>query len=163
MFRAPPRLVYIRWIGAVCAAIPFILFVLMTGLMRYLDYNTLVWSFTHFIPMIFFGYVLDILYKVFPKKISRNKYPLVPIIAGWIIGYGASYVIGDTLSSIILNDFSLIEAYFTNPVGMFLSLFFLGLLYGFFFYGVYMVSLRFYLREKLKPYVQKKKEKKRNL
>ena len=161
MFRAPPRLVYIRWIGAICAAIPFILFVLMAGVMGYLNYNALIWSLTHFLPMILFGYILDILYKALPKKISQNRYPLVPIIAGWIIGYGASYIIGDTLSSIILSDFSLIEAYFTNPIGMALSLFFLGLLYGFFFYGVYMVGLRFYLREKLKPYVKKDERRKR--
>lgn len=157
MFRGPPKLIYIRWIGAVCAAIPFILFVLLAGALGYLSYESFIWSLTHFAPMVLFGYALDVVYGVFPKKISRNKYPLVPFMFGWIIGYSFSYLIGDTLSWLILNDFSLVMGYLQNPYGMLLSLFFLGLLYGFFFYGVYMVFLRFYLRKKLKPYVEKER------
>ncbi len=159
MFRAPPKLIYIRWIGAICAAIPLLLFLLMALLMRYLTYSSLIWSLTHFLPMVFFGYILDIVYGVFPRKISHHKYPLVPIITGWLIGYGASYVIGDIASSIILNDFSMVSIYFLHPFGMALSFILLGLLYGFFFYSVYMVGLRFYLRGKLKPYVKKKAKK----
>ncbi|MHA1616494.1 MAG: hypothetical protein ACTSX9_04210 [Candidatus Njordarchaeales archaeon] len=156
MLRAPPKLIYIRWIGALCSTVPLGLLLVLLAFLKALTIETIVWSIAHFSPLILFSYFLDSIYSRIPK-ISSVRYPIVKIGFGWLVSYPISQAIGDIIYFIALNDFTYLEMYILYPVGMLISVILLGLLYGFFFYAVYMILLRWYLMRKLKPYFERKK------
>ncbi len=160
MFRGPPRLIYIRWLGALCSGVPLGLLIGLLIVLRSLTLETFLWSTSHFLPLIFFGYFLDIVYNRIPK-ISKVRYPIVKIGAGWLISYPVSQVIGDLAYYILSRDPSYIVLYVQYPSGMLISLILLALVYAFFFYAVYMITLRWYLVRKLKPYLPPRQPQKR--
>ncbi|RLE75704.1 MAG: hypothetical protein DRZ80_02340 [Thermoprotei archaeon] len=157
MFRGPPRLIYVRWIGALCSFAPLLLFILLSALLRILTFEAFMWAFLRFSPMILFGYFLDVIYKHIPK-VSKSRYPIVQIIAGWLISFPLSQMIGEFLYYLIIRDPSYLILYSQDIVGTLLGLILLGLIYSFFFYSVYMIFLRWYLVRKLEPYMKSRQE-----
>jgi len=156
MFRAPPRLVYIRWLGALCSTIPMLFYFLLISARTGITMQTGIYGLTSFFPLIIFGYFLDLIYKRIPK-VSTAHNPIVQILSGWLVAYPLSQVIGHVSYYLIMNDPIFLELYTVEHIfASIISFLLLGAMYGFFFYAVYMVFLRWYLLRKFKPIQQQK-------
>ncbi|MEM0268051.1 MAG: hypothetical protein QXH90_04560 [Candidatus Korarchaeum sp.] len=142
VLRAPPKFVYIRWMGLLTTLIP------TSGMaLLYLTSPSpregLIYAITVSLPLLVFSYYLDVLIRLIPMP-ERIKHPFPRVWISWTVAYpiarlGVSEplltrLVGPTMS---LSHMTLI------------AMIFMGAMYGVFFYTAYIVLFRIYVRRKL--------------
>jgi len=139
--RASPSIIYNynRRVGALCSAIPALLYILMSIPAASIEPNIMIWSIIQFIPLIVAGYYLDIIAKIKIFNIFGNREWII-IILVWTILFQVARIIGIVASDIIIIGGM---TYTINQlIPYFLLSLILGAIYGFFFISAYLYLLK---------------------
>ncbi len=151
LFHRPPKLIYMRWLGVLCSLIPAVLLGILNLITRfYMTSMSITWVIITFVSLAVFSYPVDIVYLKTPL-ISRVKIPFLQMALAWAILFPISRFVGDILLYAVTGSATFIEAYQLSVVAssiVFLAI--LGLVYGLFFYTVYMYFFRLYMIRQLK-------------
>ena len=140
--------VYVRWIGAVCNAIPMIALEIIFLLGFPIQYGQ-AWILATFLPLIFLGYILDLFYSTVPI-ISRLQNPLFKIWISWMILFPLAGLLRDTFLYGLTQDSTFLLAYYTNPLTKVIGALLLGFIYGIFFSTAYKALIQLLKRRKFK-------------
>lgn len=142
MLRAPPKFIYMRWIGFLATLIPM-LALLILYISSPNPFEGVVYSAVISAPLLLFSYYLDLFMRLIPMP-ERVKHPFPKIWISWIIAYPIARL---GISEPLL--ISLIGPTLSYSHMTLLAMLFMGAMYGVFFYTAYMVMFRVYVRRKL--------------
>lgn len=151
MFHRPPRLIYKRWLGVLCSLIPAVLLAILNLVASFsMTSRSIMWVIITFASLAVFSYPVDIVYLKTPL-ISKIKIPFLQMALTWAILFPISRFVGDVLLYAITGSATFIEAYQLSVLASSIIFFvILGLVYGLFFYTVYMYFFRLYMIRQLK-------------
>lgn len=142
MLRAPPKFVYVRWIGLLTSLIPASGMILLYSASPN-PREGLIYAIVVTLPLLAFSYYLDVLIRLIPMP-ERIKHPFPRVWVSWMIAYPVARL---GISEPILARLIGLTMSFSHMT--LAAMVFLGAMYGAFFYTAYMVLLRIYVRRKL--------------
>ncbi|MCD6348322.1 MAG: hypothetical protein J7L91_01680 [Candidatus Korarchaeota archaeon] len=147
MYKAPPKFVYIRWIGLLSTFVPMLAFAVVTFLSSGLA--GIPFTIASFLPLLLFSYYLDHLIFSLPLP-ERIKHPYLRVALAWLIAYPIARLVLTEPMLIALGYPTLAITDVTTFLMVLVGLLFLGFAYGTFFYTAYITLFRIYLKRKLK-------------
>ena len=133
--------VYVRWVGAVCNAIPMIILEIISFLGGSIRYGQ-TWILSTFLPLIFLGYTLDLFYSNIPL-ISRLQNPLFKIGVSWTLLFPLVSLLRDIILYSLTQNPIFLLPYYTSPLMKIMGALLLGFIYGVFFLVAYSAIVQF--------------------
>ncbi len=148
MIRAPPKFIYIRWVGLLSSLLPAIAFGILTiwgsGLFG------LVYTVASFLPLLLISYYLDLILFRLPLP-QRLKHPYLRVSLSWLIAFPISRIlITELILATIWNTTTLPVATTRQAITLILLMMLLGFAYGTFFYSAYITIFRIYVKRKIR-------------
>lgn len=147
MYKAPPKFIYIRWIGLICTLVPMLALLLITFYSS--GYQGIVFTFASFIPLLILSYYLDVIIMVIPFP-NRIRHPYLQVSLSWLLSYPLARLVGTEPVLIAFGYPTLAFGDITSVALILVGLAFLGFAYGTFFYTAYITLFRFYLKRRVK-------------
>ncbi len=147
MYKAPPKFIYVRWIGLLCTLVPMIAFLVVTVLSS--GYHGVPFTLASFLPLLALSYYLDRIVGALPLP-ERLRHPYLSVALAWLLAYPLARLLVTEPMLIALGYPTLAFNGVAGVLLILLGLAFLGFAYGTFFYTAYITIFRIYLKRKLK-------------